>query len=63
MILEATIETDGRVVADARAAVGAAARRRRRSTRCVSGKYTPARLNGEPVSVLMTVTVNFTIGQ
>jgi protein TonB len=25
-------------------------------------KYTPARLNGEPVAVLMTVTVNFTLG-
>jgi periplasmic protein TonB len=26
-------------------------------------KYTPARLNGAPVSVLITVTVNFTLGQ
>jgi periplasmic protein TonB len=24
-------------------------------------KYTPTRLNGQPVSVLMTVTVNFTL--
>lgn len=24
-------------------------------------KYTPARLNGEPVAVVMTVTVNFTL--
>jgi protein TonB len=25
-------------------------------------KYTPARLNGEPVAVLITVTVNFMLG-
>jgi hypothetical protein len=25
-------------------------------------KFTPARLNGEPISVVMTVTVNFTLG-
>lgn len=26
-------------------------------------KYTPARLNGQPIPVVMTVTVNFTLGQ
>ncbi|MEQ1909190.1 MAG: energy transducer TonB [Vicinamibacterales bacterium] len=26
-------------------------------------KYTPARLNGEPVAVLVTVTVNFVLGR
>ena len=34
---------------------------RRRSTRCKQWEYTPTLLNGVPVPVIMTVTVNFTL--
>jgi protein TonB len=62
VIIEATIDTSGEVVGTRvlrsvplldEAALNAVRQ----------WKYTPAKLNGEPVSVLITVTVNFTLGQ
>ncbi len=62
VILEAVIGTDGAVRSAKvlrgqplldEAAVGAV----------VQWRYTPTLLNGEPVEVVMTVTVNFTLGQ
>jgi protein TonB len=62
VVIEATIDVDGNVVET-------------RVLRSVSlldaaavdavrhWKYTPARLNGAPVSVLVTVTVNFVLGE
>jgi periplasmic protein TonB len=61
VIIEATVDTQGDVAAAKvlrsvplldEAAVSAVRQ----------WKYTPARLNGEPVAVLITVTVNFTLG-
>jgi periplasmic protein TonB len=61
VIIEATVDTQGDVVATKvlrsvplldEAAVSAVRQ----------WKYTPARLNGEPVAVLITVTVNFMLG-
>ena len=62
VIIEATIDVDGNVVGT----------RVLRSIPLLDGaaldavrqwKYTPARLNGEPVAVLVTVTVNFVLGR
>ena len=53
-----TIGVDGRVQ-DARVLRSAPLLDEAASPLCVSGLYTPTRLNGEPVSVVMTVTVNF----
>lgn len=62
VILEAIIDVDGNVVSTRilrsiplldEAAVDAVRQ----------WKYTPARLNGEPVPVVVTVTVNFTLGR
>ena len=62
VIIEATIDAEGHVVATRilrsvplldEAALDAVRQ----------WQYTPAKLNGEPVSVLMTVTVRFTLGQ
>jgi len=62
VIIEATIDTSGRVVeAHVLRSVPLLDDAALEAVR--QWQYTPATLNGEPVSVLMTVTVRFTLGQ
>jgi protein TonB len=60
VILEATIDTEGRVVA-ARVLRSVPLLDDAALQAVRQWQYTPARLNGQPVSVLMTVTVRFAL--
>jgi protein TonB len=60
VIIEATIDTDGRVVA-ARVLRSIPLLDDAAMQAVRQWQYTPARLNGEPISVLMTVTVRFAL--
>ena len=61
VIIEAIIGPDGTRAAKRRCCGRFRCSTRRRSTPCKQWQYTPTLLNGVPVPVIMTVTVNFTL--
>jgi protein TonB len=61
VILEVQIGTDGKVEAGPGAAVRTAARSGALDA-VLQWEYTPTLLNGQPVPVMMTVTVSFSLG-
>jgi protein TonB len=62
VVVECTIDTSGRVV-DARVITGHPLLQKATLDAVRQWRYTATRLNGVPVAVLMTVTVNFTLGR
>ncbi|HET6898812.1 MAG TPA: TonB family protein [Vicinamibacteria bacterium] len=60
VVVECTIDPSGRVV-DVRVITGHPLLQRAALDAIRQWRYTPTRLNGVPVAVLMTVTVNFTL--
>jgi periplasmic protein TonB len=62
VVVECTIDPSGRVV-DARVITGPPLLQSAALDAVRQWRYTPTRLNGVPVAVLMTVTVNFTLGR
>jgi protein TonB len=62
IIIEATIDEGGNVV-DARILRAVPMLDQAALDAVLQWKYTPPTFNGQPVSVMMTVTVNFTLGQ
>jgi protein TonB len=62
VVVECTIDPSGRVV-DARVITGPPLLQSAALDAVRQWRYTATRLNGGPVAVLMTVTVNFTLGR
>jgi protein TonB len=62
VVVECTIDPSGRVV-DARVITGPPLLQGAALDAVRQWRYTATRLNGVPVAVLMTVTVNFTLGR
>jgi protein TonB len=62
VVVECTIDPSGRVV-DARVITGPPLLQSAALDAVRRWRYTATRLNGVPVAVLMTVTVNFTLGR
>jgi len=62
VVVECTIDTSGGVV-DARVITGHPLLQKATLDAVRQWRYTATRLNGVPVAVLMTVTVNFTLGR
>jgi protein TonB len=62
VVVECTIDPSGRVV-DARIITGHPLLQNATLDAVRQWRYTATRLNGVPVAVLMTVTVNFTLGR
>jgi protein TonB len=62
VVVECTIDPSGRVV-DARVITGHPLLQNAALDAVRQWRYTATRLNGVPISVLMTVTVNFTLGR
>ena len=62
VVVECTIDPSGRVV-DAHIVTGHPLLQQAALDAVLQWRYTATRLNGVPVAVLMTVTVNFTLGR